>query len=208
MTEQAGAGQALQGTERLDPVLLERLLAKSSERLSVLAAPAALDMTVTAEGTEFDRITEVAQAVAPLVILDLPHVWSAWPRRALLSADEVVITAEPTLLGLRNVRNLCDFLTANRPNDPNPHVLINKIGVRRRSEIKPVKFAAALGFELAAQVPFDAASFSAAANEGQPAMNLSPRSAAAREIRGLADRLCGGSMKRRRGFSLAQFWRR
>ena len=31
-----------------------------------------------------------------------PHVWTAWAKKTLLAADEVVITIEPDLANLRN----------------------------------------------------------------------------------------------------------
>ena len=50
----------------------------------------------------------------PAVILDLPHLWTAWVKQTLLAADEIVITVEPDLANLRNAKNLVDLLAQAR----------------------------------------------------------------------------------------------
>src|SRR5690606_33660660 len=67
-----GIADAVNSPERLDDVLLDRLLSRCSERLSVLAAPATLDRTYDFGETAFDQVIEVAQAGVPSLVLDLP----------------------------------------------------------------------------------------------------------------------------------------
>src|ERR1700682_3219596 len=103
-----GIAEAIHAPERLDDVFLDRLLARCSDHLSLLAAPATLDRTYDLEEGAFAPVIEVAQSGVPAVILDLPHGWSAWKKSTLLAADEVVLTAEPDLANLRNAKNLLD----------------------------------------------------------------------------------------------------
>ena len=106
-------------------------------------------------------------AADPVIVLDTPHVWTAWSRRLAVSADEIVIVATPDLASLRNAKNLFDNLKASRPNDGTPRVVLNQTGAPKRPEIAPGEFAKALGTELAAILPHDAALFGTAANNGQ-----------------------------------------
>src|SRR6185295_6533859 len=139
-----GIAEAVNAPDRLDDNFLDRLLARCSDHLSLLAAPATLDRTYDFAEGAFEHIIDVAQAGVPAVILDLPHSWNAWVKKTLLAADEIVLTVEPDLANLRNAKNLVDLLRSARQNDAPPRLVINKTGIAKRPEIKPADFAAAL----------------------------------------------------------------
>jgi pilus assembly protein CpaE len=162
-----GIAEAVFGADRLDEVLLDRLLAKCEDHLSLLAAPAALDKAYDFDETAFEQVLDVIQSNVPSVVLDVPHIWTSWARKTLLTADEIVITATPDLANLRNAKNLIDMLKQARPNDAPPKLILNQVGVPKRPEIKPDDFAAALSLEPIAVVPFDPLLFGTAANNGQ-----------------------------------------
>ena len=129
-----GIAEAVNAPDRLDDNFLDRLLAKASDHLSLLAAPATLDRTYDFGETAFEQVIDVAQAGVPGVILDLPHLWTAWMRKTLMSADEIVLTVEPDLANLRNAKNLIDAPDA--PERCMPRLVINKVGVAKRPEIR------------------------------------------------------------------------
>jgi pilus assembly protein CpaE len=162
-----GIAEAINSPDRVDDIFLDRLLARCADHLNLLAAPATLDRTYDFDESTFDRIIDVAQAGAPAVVIDLPHVWTSWVRKTLLSADEVVLTVEPDLANLRNAKNLSDLLRQARKNDSPPRLVINKTGLAKRPEIKVEDFASALSLTPAAVIPFDAQLFGNAANNGQ-----------------------------------------
>jgi pilus assembly protein CpaE len=204
-----GVAEAVQDSGRLDEVLLDRLLAKRDEHLSLLAAPTVLEKSYDFAESAFDRLLDVVQANVPFLVLDVPHVWSAWAKKTLLAADEVVLTAEPDLASLRNAKNLVEFLAKARPNDPPPKLVLNQVGVPKRPEIKPADFAAGLQLEPIACIAFDPATFGAAANKGQMVGEIAARSKPAGTFKELAQTIAGRrEMKRRRkaGFSLADLW--
>ncbi|TIU44505.1 MAG: CtpF protein, partial [Mesorhizobium sp.] len=93
----------------------------------------------------FSQLIDTAQRSAPLLVLDVPHVWTGWAKSILIKADEVVITATPELANLRNTKNMVDMLKRLRPNDPAPRLVINQAGVPKRPEIGPSDFAEPLG---------------------------------------------------------------
>jgi pilus assembly protein CpaE len=41
-------------------------------------------------------------------VLDVPHQWTAWTKRALVGADDILIVAAPDLANLRNTKNLIE----------------------------------------------------------------------------------------------------
>jgi pilus assembly protein CpaE len=162
-----GMADAVFGADRLDEVLLDRLLAKCEDHLSLLAAPAALDKAYDFGEEAFEQVLEIVQANVPTVVLDVPHLWTSWARKTLISADEVVITAAPDLANLRNAKAIVDLLRQARPNDNPPKLILNQVGVPKRPEIKPDDFAAALQLTPIATIPFDPLLFGTAANNGQ-----------------------------------------
>jgi pilus assembly protein CpaE len=162
-----GIAEAIHSPDRLDDVFLDRLLARCSDHLSLLAAPATLDRTYDFDEHAFVQVIDVAQSGVPAVVLDLPHGWTAWKKKTLLAADEVVITAEPDLANLRNAKNIADLLRQSRKNDSPPRLVLNKTGIAKRPEIKPDDFASALNLTPLAVIPFEAQVFGTAANNGQ-----------------------------------------
>ncbi|HEX2134502.1 MAG TPA: AAA family ATPase [Microvirga sp.] len=186
-----GIAQALQDPSRLDDVLLNRLVSKVGDHLGVLPAPASLLGLYGLEERAFEPVVELAQSTVPFVVLDIPHAWTAWVKNTLVSADEVVITAVPDLVSLRNARNLVDLLRQARPNDEPPKLVLNQVGVPKRAEIKPEKFAAALQLEPLAVIPFDPQRFSAAANKGQMLADVAANSTAAKAFAKVAQTISG-----------------
>ncbi len=162
-----GIADAVAGSDRLDEVLLDRLLAKCEEHLSLLAAPATLEKAYDFDETAFDNVLDVVQSNVPSAVLDVPHIWTSWAKKTLLAADEIIITAAPDLANLRNAKNMIDLLKQSRPNDSAPKLVLNQVGVPKRPEIKPDDFAAALQLEPIAVIQFDPLLFGTAANNGQ-----------------------------------------
>lgn len=187
---------ALAAGDRVDDVFLDRLLSKCADNLSLLAAPSTLDRSFDHDEMAFDPILEAARVSAPAIILDLPHLWTAWVRRLLGAADEVVITTMPDLASLRNAKNLIDQLKLARPNDGAPRLVINQVGLPKRPEIKPADFQKALQLEPSAIIPFDAALFGTATNNGQMIAEINARSPVAQIFDTLAARLTGRSVAR------------
>jgi pilus assembly protein CpaE len=162
-----GIAEAVFSPERIDEVYLDRLLAQCAERLSLLAAPSTLDRVYDFEVDAFSRIIDTAQRSAPLVVLDVPHVWTGWSKQTLAQADDVVITAMPELANLRNTKNLIDTLKKLRPNDAPPKLIINQVGIPKRTEISVSDFTQSLGITPVAVIPFDPVLFGNSSNNGR-----------------------------------------
>lgn len=170
-----GLGDAVMAPDRVDEVLLDRLLTSCSTYLSLMAAPATLerDYEITTQGAE--TVIDAVRYSVPYIALDLPHSWSAWKKRALLLSDEIVITAAPDLANLRNTKHLIDLFKSERENDPPPHLVINTANMPRRPEISINEFQSALGLEALAVIDFDCEVFGQAANNGQMIEEFDPR---------------------------------
>jgi pilus assembly protein CpaE len=188
-----GIADAVFSPDRIDTAFIDRLLSKCGERLSLLAAPATLERAYDFSSEAFDTIFDSLRATMPCVVLDVPHQWSGWTQRTLVSADEILIVAAPDLANLRNAKNLFDHLRAARVNDHRPRYCLNLVGVPKRPEIKPADFAKALEDQPCAVIPFDPQVFGTAANNGQMVAEVSPSHRASEAFRQMAQLLTGRS---------------
>lgn len=205
-----GIAEALEDAGRVDDVLIERLLTKSGDHLSILTAPAVLEHAHDLPESAFERVLDVVQSNVPFAVLDVPHVWTSWAKKTLVAADEVVITATPDLASLRNAKNLVDLLKQARPNDGPPKLVLNQVGVPKRSEIKPDRFAAMLQIKPTACIPFEPSAFSTAANEGRMIADVSAKAAACKHFGEIAQTISGRAKPKNSGrgrFSLGRLWR-
>ena len=177
-----GIADALSQPGRLDPVLMDRMMAKHTDHLSLFAAPATLDQDYEIGTEAFEEVISKIRAAAPYVVLDLPHAWSVWKRRMLLTSDDLVIVAEPDLASLRNAKNIIDLIRVARPNDSPPKVVLNKVGLPGRPEIPIKDFTEALGMAVTLSIPFDAKVFGQAANNGQMIAEVAGKTKAAEAV--------------------------
>jgi pilus assembly protein CpaE len=197
-----GIAEAVFSPDRVDNAFVDRLLAKCTDHLNLLAAPATLDRVYDFGADAFDSIFDSLRVAVPCVVLDVPHQWTGWTKQTLVGADDVLIVAAPDLANLRNTKNIYDFLKAARPNDRHPRYCLNQVGVPKRPEIKAADFAKALEDEPMAIIPFEPQLFGAAANNGQMIAEISANHKTAEMFRTLAQDLTGRSepKKQRSGF--------
>ena len=162
-----GIADAIYASDKMDAVMLDRLMSKAANHISLLAAPATLDRAYDLTERSFEQVIELSQKTVPVVILDIPHLWTGWVRHTLAAVDEVVIVAEPDLANLRNAKAIADAVKAMRPSDSDPIIVVNKTGISKRPEIPAAEFASSIECRLAAQIGFEPALFGTAANNGQ-----------------------------------------
>ena len=186
-----GIAEAVFSPDRIDNAFIDRLLAKCTDHLSLLAAPATLERVYDFGADAFDSIVDTLRATVPCIVLDVPHQWSGWIKQTLIAADDILIVAAPDLANLRNAKNLYDLLKAARPNDHRPLYCLNQVGVPKRPEIKAADFAKALDDEPVAIIPFEPQVFGAAANNGQMIAEVAAGHRTAEMFRTIAQQLTG-----------------
>src|SRR5207302_697053 len=136
-----GIADAVFSPDRVDTAFMDRLLSKCTDHLSLLAAPATLERVYDFGTEAFDSIFDTLRSTMPCIVLDIPHQWSGWTKRALVGADDILIVAAPDLASLRNTKNIYDLLKAARPNDRLPLYCLNQVGIPKRPEINAGEFA-------------------------------------------------------------------
>ena len=163
-----GIAEAVHAPDRLDDNFLDRLLAKCSDHLSLLAAPATLDRTYDFDEGAFEQVHRRRPGrraggrprhAASVDRLGQARRCSPPTRWCSPSSPTSPICATP-----RTSSTCC---ARRAPNDAPPRLVINKSGIAKRPEIKLDDFAAALDLTPMAVIPFDAQLFGTAANNGQ-----------------------------------------
>ncbi|MFK7793365.1 MAG: CpaE family protein [Devosiaceae bacterium] len=186
-----GIGDVVNAPDRVDETFLDRLLAKCTDRLSLLAAPSTLDKVTDFPEHQFEQVSDLLRNSVPATVFDLPHHWSGWVRKSLIDADELVIVAAPDLASLRNSKNLIDAVKQARPNDGPPRLVLNMAGMPKRPEIEAKDFAAALSLEPLAVIPFDAEVFGNASNSGHMIAEVAPKHEAVTAFQAIATAITG-----------------
>jgi pilus assembly protein CpaE len=188
-----GIADAVFSPDRVDTAFMDRLLSKCTDHLSLLAAPATLERVYDFGTEAFDAIFDTLRSTMPCIVLDVPHQWSGWTKRALIGADDILIVAAPDLASLRNTKNIFDLLKAARPNDRMPLYCLNQVGIPKRPEINAGEFAKAIESQPIASIPFDPQIFGAAANNGQMIAEISANHKTTEMFLHMAQRLTGRS---------------
>ena len=204
-----GIANAVFSPDRLDTAYMDRLLSKCTEHLSLLAAPATLEQVYDFGANAFDSVFDTLRMTTPCIVLDIPHQWSGWTKRALVGADDILIVAEPDLANLRNTKNMLSLLKAARPNDRAPLYCLNQVGMPKRPEIGARGFAKTIESQPIAAIRFDPRLFGTAANNGQMIAELAAKHRTTEMFLQIAQRLTGrGETKKPRGSFLAPIIRR
>jgi pilus assembly protein CpaE len=186
-----GIFEALGAPDRVDSTLIERLMTKLGNKLSLLNGPGGIERELNIEAHSVETVLNVVRHSAPMIVVDVPNLWAPWVKYTLLNADEIIITATPELPSLRNAKNLVDMLKAGRLHDREPRLILNQVGVPKRPEIPAGDFGKALGLQPTAIIPHDPQSFGLAQGNGQMVFEVAPKSKSAEIMFGLAEILAG-----------------
>lgn len=190
-----GVIDALETPERVDDVFLDRLLTRHTDRLTLFTAPASIERDFNVESHAYEVVIDGVRRGVPFVVLDLPHLWSDWMRKTLVTADHVVLVCQPDLAGLRNAKSLYDMIKQTRPNDAPPKIVLNMVGVPKRPEIPVKDFANAIGAEPILVLPYDPLLFGTASNNGQMICDIGPQSKCAEGFDYLAYSFTGRALE-------------
>lgn len=186
-----GIYDALGQPDRLDATLIERLLTKLGDKLSLLSGPGGVDREIAIEAHAIETILNAMRGSVPCIVVDVPNMWAPWIKYTLLHADQVIVTATPELASLRNAKNIIELMKQSRPNDLPPKLILNQVGVPKRPEIPAADFGKAVGVDVSCVVPYDAQTFGTAQSNGQMIFEVAAKSKAAEALSGFVQALAG-----------------
>lgn len=186
-----GLAGALAAGDKLDAAMMEKLLARCSDHLSLLTAAALPGGAPDISPGSAMHLASLLRQSARICLFDMPCGWPEWTRLLIEASDDCVVVTEPDLVNLRNARNLFETVRESRANGRPPLLVMNKVGLPRRPELTVAEFAGALDTAPSLTVQFDARLFGMAANNGLMIGEASPKSGAASSFRRFAGVLAG-----------------
>src|SRR5262249_28342549 len=188
-----GIADAVFSPDRIDTAFVDRLLSKCTDHLSLLAAPATLERVYDFGTEAFDSVFDTLRSTMPCIVLDIPHQWSGWTKRALIGADDILIVAAPDLAHPPKPRTLYAPRKAPRPTARRPLYSLTQLGTPKRPEIAATEFAKAIESQPIASIPFEPHIFGSAANNGQMIAEVSANHKSIEMFLQIAQRLTGRS---------------
>ncbi|MEL6378270.1 MAG: pilus assembly protein CpaE [Pseudomonadota bacterium] len=186
----SGLMEALTSPERLDDVLLERLLQKHTDHLSLFTAPNMLDRDYDIDDDAYDTVIDIVRGTAPTVVIDVPHNWTGWSKKILQTADEIVITATPDFASFRNMKYLMEVIGSSRPNDSKPYFIYNQFDPKT-SAVPVEYFVENIDLEPSLVLGWEPQLFNQAATNAAPIMETSPKSKVAQGLNELSGKILG-----------------
>ena len=189
----SGLEEALGEPDRLDETLMDRIMIRHTPKLSILPTSGSLNTKPVMASDSYEAVVNAVRGISPLSILDMPHYWSDWTTNVLTSVDDVVVTATPDLAGMRNAKNLLDFLKTQRPNDAAPVLILNCVGMSPKTEISVKDFGAMVGQDPDIVIGWDPDSHFEATNEGKMLADVKTAASTVQGLEYLANRLRTGS---------------
>ena len=186
-----GIYDCLSQPDRLDEQLLDRFLVPYEEHLKILGTSGSLNLPDIIDEEALDSLTDIVAKRFPFVVLDLPSRWCDWVKRSVTSADEVVVTATPDLVSLRDAQNLLRHINEIRGEERAAKLLLNQMGKTKKTELNERDFEDAVGDKPTLTVAYDAILFGTASNNGQPVGEVNRKSKVAVRFREFTESLSG-----------------
>jgi pilus assembly protein CpaE len=152
---------------RLDETLVERVKLSVDDHLSVLPAPSALTGDFDIDVEAFEAMMRLSRSMAGQVVLDIPHVWAPWVQDVLVDSSRVVLVTTPDLAGMRDTKHIKDAVAKRGDLESRFHVVFNKAGMSRKTEISAKDFAGQIEVDPDVIVPWDPILFGTALNNGE-----------------------------------------
>jgi pilus assembly protein CpaE len=172
---------------QLDEALISAVLQKHASGLEVLLAPPPADLSSPISLPRVQRILVVLQRMFPWVVVDLGLPLDETAFAFLDSADRILVSALPEMVGLRNTRLLLEQLRDRGYAEDKVWLVLNRADMKGGVSRGDIERRLQVPFERS--VPDDQPLATHCINRGVPLVISHSRSAVGRAIRGLAKEL-------------------
>lgn len=188
-----GLADALQQSDRIDSLFLERVMSPCGDRLFVIGGEENLSRAMfSSDPLAVDTLMSELRSIFHFVLIDIPRSLTDIAYRAIQLSSVVVIASDLSLAGMRDAVRLLKFV---RENNPGAQIImiVNRIGENPKAEIPFSEFEKGLGRKVDYKINFEPNTLLNAANLGRPLIETG--GPAARVIDHLAERLAGPGPK-------------
>lgn len=187
-----GLTDALENPARIDSLFIERAIVKATEKLAILSAEASINAPVLTDGSALEQLhTQVAQSY-DTIVMDVPRLFAVQNPNILATARHVVLVTDLTLAAARDTLRLIGFISMQSPN-AQIHLVANKVPPQDQTEVSRRDFEASVECKIVAELPYDAKSAVASAQQGRSLVQVGNGSKAAGGLIALARAIYGDS---------------
>ncbi len=198
-----GFREALLHPERIDGLFIERAMVRQSDRLFVLSAEEELSKTFDIDTESVDQLFEPLRDSFDYIVTEIPRNLAPQFKQLISNAGANVIVTDASLAGMRDTLRLAEFIQGIA--DPKTlHVVMNRIGLVRKSELSPKDFARETGLTIQSAIPFHPRIAGESMAAGKPMVALGRRSKLASAMR----RLIQSIVPTETSVESLSFWRR
>ena len=181
----------LEDTGRLDELLLERVMLRHGDQLSIIPAPIAVTQNFSLTGRSIEQLLGLIGSMADYIILDLTHGTPDWQSTIFSKLDQVILMVYPDLANLRDAKKVFDQIDEHTDMGPSFNFVLNKVGLSASSELPAKEFETVLNLKPIQSVPFDPKLFGKSLNNGAPIVATDKGSKASGSIIKIAQKLTG-----------------
>ncbi len=180
-------GHLLPRLSRLDESLVEGVLARHTTGVQALLAPPPGELEAPISLPQVQQILVVLKRMFRWVFVDLGLPMDETAYAFLDSADLIVMSLLPEMVGLRNTRHMLDQLHARGYPDESVWLVLNRDGLPGGVPARDIEDR--LRVTLRYSIPDDQPLVTHSINRGVPVMVSHPRSALGKAYRGMAERV-------------------
>ena len=183
-----GLTDAIENPSRIDGLFIERAMVRANEKLSILSAEAPMNQPMLSDGGAFYQLQEEMRAAFECTVIDLPRQMLVQHPHLMNEIQSVVVVAELTLVGARDVIRILSWLKSNAP-QANVLVALNRVGPSGTSEISKKDFESSIERKVDFVIPFDVKVVCQAAKLGKPVAEVGKTSKVGQELQAIGTRL-------------------
>lgn len=116
--------------ERLDRQLLDVMLSKYSNGLSVIAAPNQPNEMRSFKAALVVKLLDLVSAYFDYVVIDLPRMWFPWTETVIRGSNRLFIVADMTVPSVRHAKRLLEAVEPKAGKQVNAKILVNRMDYR------------------------------------------------------------------------------
>lgn len=183
-----GLTDAIENPARIDGLFIERAMVRANDKLSILSAEAPINQPMLSDGGAYFQLLEEMKAAFECTVMDLPRMMLVQHPHLINDVQSVVVVAELTLAGARDMIRLLSWLKSNAP-QAQAVVVVNRVAVGSTPEIARKDFEASIERKIDFVLPLDSKTVCQAAKLGKPVADVGKNSKLGQEISAIARRL-------------------
>lgn len=187
-----GLRDALEKPDRIDDLFLDRVMVHHGDNLAILSGEEAFKQMLPGNAAATETLLWEMRSKYAYVLVDLPRTLTPLTRSILTQADHTILVSELSLLSLRDLLRLRDYIKGEL-HRPEPIVVANREGLASRYELKKASFEKNYGRPVDVHLPCMMEAFKATSS-GVMVVETTKNSVGLEALHTLAEKVLGEEM--------------